>query len=294
MNYGGDEEHYGFDGMYCNLDTLKSDAEEEAEEQTKVEAQKQAEETKKKLEKRFLASLLTFESNLSIRNHLVKKILINGEKKMIRNYTKREKLPQKYSLVAEQNNGLEILIKNFLKQIARIELNEKVRTEVQHLIHKIYENKENHTAYQRVALVRSYIYKAVENKYGSGMGYGLPVHPTKCILSASRLHLNLFDIRKNNLDYLKSQIILNDSYYNIEMNTPLLSIHKDPNKKKTPHWKAQHMRTLLYFSNDSSTGVINSILDIDVNLDKDKYLNSLLLIVIRNNYLEELIKFMKI
>lgn len=292
MGYGIDDgsKYYAFDGMHCNYNNIMTDAEEQSE-KASVEQDKI---TLNKLKQKFLASLLTFESNLSIRNHLVKKILINDEKYMISRYSKKENLPQKYSLVAEQKEGLAILIKNFLKQIARIDLNEKIRAEIQHLINDTYENEGNNTAYNRVGLIRSYIYEAVKKKHGSDIGCDLPTNPTRCILSACRLHLNLFDIRKNNLDYLKSQIILNKSQYNIEMNTPLLSRYEGSNKKTTPHWKAQHMKTLLYFNNESSREVIDAILDFDVKLERDKYLDNILFAVLRNNYLDRLINLLKI
>lgn len=292
MGYGIDDgsKYYAFDGMHCNYNNIMTDAEEQSEEAT-VEQDKI---TLNKLKEKFLASLLTFESNLSIRNHLVKRTLVNDEKYMIRRYAQKENLPQKYSLVAEQKEGLDILLKNFLKQIARIDLNERIRAEIHDLIQKTYENEGNKTAYQRVGLIRSYIYETVKSKYGSDIGCDLPSSPTRCILSACRLHLNLFDIRKNNLEYLKSQISLNESQYNIEMQTPLLSMHKKSNKKIIPHWKAQHMKTLLYFNNKSSREVIDSILNLDVKLERANYLDSVLFTVIGNNYLEKLIKLMKI
>ena len=99
MGYGIDDgsKYYAFDGMHCNYNNIMTDAEEQSEEAT-VE---QGKVTLNKLKKNFLASLLTFQSNLSIRNHLVKKILVNEEKYMIRRYAQKESLPQKYSLVAE-------------------------------------------------------------------------------------------------------------------------------------------------------------------------------------------------
>lgn len=286
MSYEDKEYYYASDGMYFNYDAIKTESQEYEEELDKIKLNK--------LKLKISAGLLTFKSNLSIRNHLVNVILANDEKYMVRRYSQKENLPFKYSLVAEQKEGLDILIKNFLKQIARIALNENIRAEIHELIQNIYENEGNKTAYQRVALIKSYIYEAVKSKYGSDIGCDLPSNPTRCILSACRLHLNLFDIRKNNLDYLKKQIILNKSQYNTEMNTPIISIHDNSNKKITQHWKAQHMKTLLYFNHESSRKVIGSILNLNVKLERVDYLESILSTVMGNNYLEKLIKFMKI
>ncbi len=292
MGYGIDDgiDNYAFDGMYCDYNAIKTQTEKDAEDRLSKKLKGQL----KKLKQNFLASLLTFESNLSIRNYLVKKILINNEKYMIRRYAKKENLPIKYSIVAEQKEALDILLKNFLKQVARINLNENIRTDIQQIIHATYENKENNTAYQRVGFIRSYIYETVKKQYGSDLGCDLPPEPTRCLLSACRLHFNLFDIRKNNLEYLKSQIALNESQYNIEMKAPLLLRHKNSNKKVTPHWKAQHMNTLLYFNDESSRKVINAILNFDVKIERACYLDNLLNSIIDLNYLERLIKLIKI
>jgi hypothetical protein len=269
LHYCGDDVDWIAEAEYEAKARARSDLfDEESKFSEKVEA------INKKI---FLIELIPYScSSLSIRNFIIKKLLTSFEENMIKGYASKEQLPKKYVLVAKEKNSLPSLIKCFLKQIAKINLDETIRDEICKLTNKIYKNVENSTVYDRVFLIRSYIYSTVKNYYCKDVGYDLPSSPMRYILSACRLHLNLFDIRENNVDYLIEQIALNKSQYDIEIHTPLTSMHKKTNKKHTKHWKAQHMKTLLdYNIKKSEIYDLYFVLNLDVGLERDCYLEKI-------------------
>jgi hypothetical protein len=263
-----DDYYYAFDGMYFNYEQVESEVEDN------INAGKQQKEIVliQKQKNELMQHLSGYESNFAIQKYLLKKILSSDEKYMIMRYATSENLPEKYLLVAEKKDGLITLIKGFLKHIAKLNLDEKVVNKIQKLVADIYANNKNQIVYYRVAMIRTFLYQLVDDKYGSVSGQRLPVNHTKNILSACRLHLNLHDMKNKSSVYIEEQIILNKQQYDREMKTEFPSRDYDSTKRFIPHWKARHMKTLMYFNLKKSREVRDEILTLDINIPRENYI----------------------
>lgn len=268
--------HYAYDGMYCDLDKIVSQAEEDYIARQEEKYRKIRKLEKLKIIKAISKKLPGYSSNESIREVLFKKIIKHDEYYMINRYASSENLPDKYVFIAKDQNGLETLIKGYIKHVTKTQLNHQLIEKIENIVEELYENKNNDIVYNRVALIRIFLYQIVEKKYGSGAGFQLPSDVTKNILSACRLHLNLYDIRHKNTEYIVHQIKLNKNQHKYEMSKKANKSRIQENKKNIPHWKARHMKTLLFFNNKESREVCNVIWEISLNISRSAYIDQAL------------------
>jgi len=219
-------------------------------------------------------------NNTEIKNKVIKKILLNSLDKMIANYMQKEALPSEFVKVSKQKNGLEILIKYFLKNDGGYILTKKLIDEINIFLDDIYRNDKLDIVYDRVGKIQKFIHQKIDDKYGYGTHLNLDTQKMKNLLSASRLHLNIFDIKNYNMNTLM-QLIEESKEKSFEAymssNDNILS----SNNFYYPMWKARGMKSLIYFLEPYIQDKIYNIYYLDKKLNTEIFKNKILEIYLR-------------
>jgi len=219
-------------------------------------------------------------NNTEIKNKVIKKILLNSLDKMIANYMQKEALPSEFVKVSKQKNGLEILIKYFLKNDGGYILTKKLIDEINIFLDNIYRNDKLDIVYDRVRKIQKFIHQKIDDKYGYGTHLNLDTKKMKNLLSASRLHLNIFDVKNYNMHTLM-QLIEESKEKSFEAymssNDNILS----SNNFYYPMWKARGMKSLIYFLEPYIQDKIYNIYYLDKKLNTEIFKNKILEIYLR-------------
>jgi len=212
-------------------------------------------------------------NNTEIKNKVIKKILLNSLDKMIANYMQKEALPSEFVKVSKQKNGLEILIKYFFKNNGGYILTKELIDEINIFLNDIYENDKLDIVYERVGKIQKFIHQKIDDKYGYGAHLNLDTKKMKNILSASRLHLNIFDIKNYNMNTLIQ--LIEESKKNS------FKAYMSSNKFYYPMWKARGMKSLIYFLEPYIQDKIYNIYYLDKGLNTKIFKNKILEIYLR-------------
>ena len=210
-----------------------------------------------------------------IKNKLIKKIFHDNLDDMIIRYAEIESLPKEHVKIVKLNNCLEILIKGFFKKVGGFVLTSNLIDEIDSFIESIYINDDLKIVYERVSEIQRFIHENIDFKYGSNAHQKLPVKHIKNLLSASRLHLNIYDIK-----YMDScPLILliersNEASTAEKINNKKISLPKG--KKYIKNWRVRHMRPLLYFNYESVKIKIQNIYELDDKLPINEFKNNIL------------------
>jgi len=184
--------------------------------------------------------------NKDIKNTVIKEIFNNNLDEAINIYTQKENLPLEYVKIAKLNNGLEILLKSFLKNTCFFTLDNKILLEIDNLIKYVYTNKDNHITYYNVKNIQIFLHKCVEDKYGKNTHLDLDKQTMKHILSSARLHLEIHMINYNNhfscFDLLDKSIKKRKKEKKKPSRPKLLK-----GQKYVPYWRIQHFVSIIEY-----------------------------------------------
>lgn len=230
--------------------------------------------------------VLGLDNPIEIKNKVIRKILLESLDGMIDNYMRKEALPFELVKVSKQRNGLEILIKYFLKNDGGYILTKELIDEINIFLDDIYRNNKFDIVYERVGKIQKFIHQKIDDKYGYGAHLNLNTKKMKNILSASRLHLNIFDIKNYNMNTLIQLIEKSKEKSFREYMSSNNNILLSSNKSYYRMWKARGIKSLIYFLEPSMQNKIYKIYYLDrikdITLFQDQiisiYLNKLQLI----------------
>jgi hypothetical protein len=256
---------------------IKLKEEMDAKEKTKEEIAWQANvfqmrtETKKSKEKSEIIKLIAgLNENNQIKNITIRKLTSDNLDYMIYTYSKIESLPYHYVYVAKQNDGIAILIKGFLKSNAKIVLTAEVIKNINTLCYEIYTNLNLDIVYDRVYKIQKFLHDIVDAHNGEDAHLKLCATTMKHILSASRLHLNLQDIKKldaNNLYYLIEQ---SDLASKIEAKHPARTLSSS-GIIYTNYKRSRDMKTLFNFGYFNIVSKIYDVMHLDSNISTNEF-----------------------
>ena len=187
------------------------------------------------------------DKHTQIKNKVIRRILLESLDGMIDNYMRKEALPFELVKVSKQKNGLEILIKYFLKNDGGYILTKKLIDEINIFLDDIYRNDKLDIVYDRVGKIQKFIHQKIDDKYGYSTHLNLNTKKMKNILSASRLHLNIFDIKNYHIKILIELIEKSKEKSFREYMSSNNNILLSSNKSYYRMWKARGMNSLIYF-----------------------------------------------
>jgi hypothetical protein len=264
---------------------LRGREQEEQEEQEDAEKKVLAQRYKKK-KSTAIKLIAGLNNKEQIQNKIIKKLFHDELDYMINRYAKKESLPIEYIKIAQQQNCLEILIKGFLKKDGEYVLTSEIIDEINSFIEIIYMNDDLEIVYQRVAKIQKFIHGKIDAKHGQDAHLNITVKHIRNLLSACRLHLNLYDFKYKDINSLIYIIDKSKEASDAEMINPT-KVVIPKGKKYIKNWRVRHMKTLFYFTPIEKK--INKIL----HLKTDTSINQFKALILHIYSLEDTRRFNK-
>lgn len=197
-----------------------------------------------------------------IRNKLVKLLFEDGLNYLISVYAAEENLPEEYLKIVKNDDCLDIILKSFFKNTCKIELSKSLTSDIETIIDKVHKNEDMDIVYNRVSEIQRIIHDTVDCAYGFGTQFNLPTILVKKILSATRLHLNIWDIKYQHATDLLKIISSSRIASTNEISSPT-SLKLAPGKTYFPHWRVRHLLSLADFSRPELAAKINALMNLD-------------------------------
>lgn len=191
------------------------------------------------------------DENRHIKEAVIKKKYLDFLNKDIQNYIRREKLPTTYINIVIQKNALEIILRSFLKNECYFTLDTIIITRIKELSMSIHKNIDFLIVYDRVARVQKFVHNLIQEKYSKGSHLQLNKVKMKNLLSVCRLHLEFYDVRYKNIDYLLKQESLKKEIAHYDYVKPVRP-KLLPTQKYVPRWKYNNSHIISPFSNFTS------------------------------------------
>ncbi|WP_060988268.1 hypothetical protein [Photobacterium leiognathi] len=270
MTYGngGIGDNYAFDGMYCNIDRIISQDEEDKLEDERRLSQLSRERLKLKLMKH----LSKYSNHEDVLFHTTRYLLKEQKNNLILNYLKKEELPCFYKDVVNQRDALQILIRAFFINVVGSELDYFEYNRLEELVVKVSENKDRETAYSRVTEIRSLIYDIVDYKSErEQLKLPLDLVETKNLLSACRISLLLSDFLNKHVNYQSEVNERTKKEFAYEISRPLENAKLANGKSYIARWKARHLHTLEYYASAEIGRGLRKLQAIDISVDIEAY-----------------------
>ena len=269
------EMDYAFDGMYLNVDSIiGSDGEEavKALDTARLDALREK-------HNKLIRSVSGVATNEGVREKSIRMLLKFSEDFMVARYAKTENLSYEYIVVAKETQGLKLIIYSFFSGIGNIRLDNQLSNTVESFAERIYRNTAEKIVYYRVQDVQVFLHRCVERVHGPDAVANLPVEGMRKMLSACRLHLSLFDQREKSLSYNITQMKASADAYQGEMRREYVAVLQPTGKTHMSRWKARHMKTLMYFNAPETRECYKRLYELDVLLERNKYIERVSVIV---------------
>ncbi len=139
-----------------------------------------------------------FSTNTQIKNYLLKEIFLEYLPAMIKQYQKDENLGNHFIPLAMDECSLILIIKSFYKDHS-VSLTDNNMEEINKFVESIYSDK-NSIVYDRVSKIQTFLHDIIDREKGEFAHLELRVGMMRNILSTSRLHLNIIDIKNFNIE----------------------------------------------------------------------------------------------
>ena len=248
----------------------KKEIEKESRVKKKLEKRKIEQEERAKKRKTIINIIAGVTENSEIYKKVMNQIFNDWINLSIYEYATKERLDISFIEVAKTDNGLSILIKSILKKYG-YDLTQSLMNEVNEFIDILKYNIFNEIVYDRVSSVQKFIHRKVEEKNGVGSHRNMNKQDMKNILSASRLFFNLQDIKSDNIVNFLNMWVKNKELMQKELEEPT-EFELNSGKITSSLWKFYRMKLLLDFLSKDIQVKIKIISNIDINIDREKYI----------------------
>lgn len=252
----------------------KKEIEKESRVKKKLEKRKIEQEERAKKRKTIINIIAGVTENSEIYKKVMNQIFNDWINLSIYEYATKERLDISFIEVAKTDNGLSILIKSILKKYG-YDLTQSLMNEVNEFIDILKYNIFNEIVYDRVSSVQKFIHRKVEEKNGVGSHRNMNKQDMKNILSASRLFFNLQDIKSDNIVNFLNMWEKNNELREKEFKNPT-EFELSTGKITFSLWKFYGMKLLLDFLYTDIQLKIKNIMDINRNLEREKYINMII------------------
>jgi hypothetical protein len=201
------------------------------------------------------------------RQLLLKIVLDDRLKSMALRYCEFEKLPSDYSDVALQKNVLVGVIDQHIKKLG-IVLSQIEIDELTMLVIQLYNNEENKNIYSRVTDIQSFVHSKAKIYLGDGGELKLNTEMMRKLLSISRLHLNIADIKKGNISLIINELKINKQQRESKQESFPNYLYK-AEKRYIKNWKVRHLRSIFYFAMPEERELIQNLLKVKDSVSID-------------------------
>ncbi len=241
----------------------------------------------KRIEEKYKINIIKIISGLNnndqIKNKVIKTLFHENLDFLIYEYSKKENLPNEFIKIVKRKDGLQILIKGFLKKVCGYVLTLELIQEIDAFIDSIYLNFDLNIVYDRVGKIQRFIHKKIDERHGEDAHLNVNIKQIRNLLSASRLHLDLHDIMYQDINGLIYQIHQSKKMSDQERNNPREVILFE-GKKHIPHWRVRHMKSLMHFNQPELGCKIYDILHLETNKPTEEFKYTIISILSDNKY----------
>ncbi len=212
-----------------------------------------------------------FNNNTQIQEKAIRKLFSINIEYMIGVYSKMELLTYDYIYIAKQKNCINILIKNFLKKNKGYILTSEIVDNIDLFTKKIYANYNKDIVYNRVYQIQQFIHIKIDEKYGEDAHLKLHAKTMKDILSTARLHLNLEDIKHENIKSLINIIKQSEQASINEAKHPMKVILAEVGISYINRKRIRDMKSLINFGYFDIESKIFDIANLNKNKSVDEF-----------------------
>lgn len=242
---------------------------------------------KKKLEKNIIQKIADDESNKQLKSKILRSLWTYNLDLMTIKYAQEENLPIYFYNIAKETNCIEILLKGYFKQKCKVTITNLIHEEIQSFVKLLLINDNSDIIYDRVGKIQEFIHKKTQQFLGKDSHFGIDKSVTRKILSTSRLHLNIFDLKSLQTEKIinilnKTNKIRSKEYNNllnkknndklIEFNTSSREFYdvyfNKMNKKYIKNWYYKNSKTLIDYLDAELVSDIYMVLLLDIKIDK--------------------------
>lgn len=209
-------------------------------------------------------------NNTQIKNKIVKQLFLDNMDYMIATYAKLEHLPDYYIVLSKHKNCIEVLIKGFLMNEGGYILTSDIVREINTFSDKILLNLDDEIVYRRVQKIQKFIHEKIDIKHGKYSYLELPAKKMQYLLSSSRLHLNLNDIKNKDMDALIHTINESEIAARLEEKYPTEMFSSDKEIYTTKK-RIRDMKSLVDFGYYDIQHKIFDISRLDINIPVEYY-----------------------
>lgn len=223
--------------------------------------------------RRILVLSLKAESTKDFRQILFNNMLGNGLKRMAFRYCNYECLPNEYGEVALQKNVLVDVIEQHMKKLDIFLCHSEIK-ELNELIIQVYNNNTKNI-YTRVGEIQLYVHSKAKIYFGHNGEVNLNSDTMRKLLSFSRLHLNISDLKKGNIEFVMNELKLNIQERK-DLSGAIPNYLLKAGKNHVKNWKARHLRSILFFATIPERSLLQNLLKIDVSISIDDFIKQLM------------------
>jgi len=220
--------------------------------------------------KKITKLIASMDSNIKIKNAVIKKLFLGNLDYMIDIYSRQEHLPPSYVNIAKQPDCLEILIRGFLKNEGNFILSSEIIDEINLFATDIQLNINFDIVYNRVQKIQEFLHHKVDEHNGNNSHLNLYPKTIKNLLSSARLHLNLQDIKSTNTDLLIHLVAESEKASNEEKVSPSTMISSS-NDMYISSKKIRDLRSLIDFGYNNVGNKIYNITQLEIYTSLDNF-----------------------
>lgn len=210
--------------------------------------------------------------NREVKYALIKKIHQEGLDLAIVLYMRHEKLPKYYATILKSQNCIDRLMKGIFYKVCKIRPTLKLTEEIIALSSSLRRNHSRCTPYERVSQIQKFVHQNVDKHLGEGAARSIPVEPMKNALSASRLHLSIFDVIDHSPLYIYYMDSVSTAAMQLEYDEPRPSAA--PLGKETwKRWRVRHLRPLSYYFSIKRRELLQELKNLDENISPPRFVS---------------------
>lgn len=203
-----------------------------------------------------------FQDKKQAKLALIKKVHRDQLDLAIARYMTKEKLPNYYASIIRSSDCINKLAEGVFYKVCKIKPIPELSKQVQILSNSLRDNREQRTAYSRVADVQQFIHRVVDQCLGVGAARSIPVTPMKNALSASRLHLHIFDVLNRSPAYVEHIDNMSADEMRLEYQSPR-SPTAPWGKRPQQRWRVRHLRPFSYYFSEQSRAILDELKNMD-------------------------------
>jgi len=225
-----------------------------------------------------IAKLISgLESKEKIKNIITKKIINDNIHKISLIYIRSENISYEYIDIVKNKLFFDVIIKGFFKKNCNHILNEIDVNKIKDFSESLYLNVNNDIVYDRVGKIQKFIHNMANEIFWDSVHLTLNIEAMRIVLSVSRLHLNIHDMKNLPIDKICDIAERSEKKSDNERINPE-RIKLPPGKKYIPEWRFYHFNSIYY--NYDFFNQIKEINSIDIGIPLDDLKNQIIYIMI--------------